>query len=181
MKSKRTVNGYTVVYKPDHPKSMKTKNWNGYVYEHIVVAEQKIDRNLVPGEEVHHLDLVRSNNDPRNLLILEKSQHTALHNWISRGAPMSKDIGEQGVNSVKAKVVDTRYCSRNGCGNVIHNPKAIFCSSECSSLNSRRVERPNCVKLDQELNSHSFSALSRKYGVSDNAIRKWSKQCKLPS
>ena len=35
------------------------------------------------------------------------------------------------------------------------------------------TERPEAVQLAQEILDLGFSAVGRKYGVSDNAIRKW--------
>jgi hypothetical protein len=40
----------------------------------------------------------------------------------------------------------------------------------------RRVERPPYDVLRQEIAATSYSAVGRKYGVSDNAIRKWLRQ-----
>jgi hypothetical protein len=39
----------------------------------------------------------------------------------------------------------------------------------------RKVERPSYEVLLEEIKSNSFLAMGRKYGVSDNAIRKWIK------
>ena len=72
MKNTRTLNGYVVVYAPNHPKAMQSHNWKGYVYEHILVAEEDYGRSLLDNEEVHHLDSNRSNNSPSNLIILSK-------------------------------------------------------------------------------------------------------------
>jgi transposase-like protein len=37
----------------------------------------------------------------------------------------------------------------------------------------RKVTRPSYEQLRTELESMSFVAVGRKYGVSDNAVRKW--------
>ena len=37
----------------------------------------------------------------------------------------------------------------------------------------REVERPSCEQLLFEIEESSYVAVGRKYGVSDNAIRKW--------
>ena len=37
----------------------------------------------------------------------------------------------------------------------------------------RRVERPPYEKLMGEIEAIGYSAVGRKYGVSDNAVRKW--------
>ena len=42
-------------------------------------------------------------------------------------------------------------------------------------IKNRRVERPLKEVLLQEVKEKGYSATGRKYGVSDNAIRKWLK------
>jgi hypothetical protein len=60
-----------------------------------------------------------------------------------------------------------------------------YCSSECGSRwdrrglgrpSLRRVERPPHDQLLREVNRLGYLAVGRKYGVSDNAIRKWLRQ-----
>jgi hypothetical protein len=61
-----------------------------------------------------------------------------------------------------------------------------YCSRECGSrwdrsgilrrvprFKSRRVVRPPYEQLLREIGETSYAAIGRKYGVSDNAIRKW--------
>lgn len=63
--------------------------------------------------------------------------------------------------------------------------KEILCESKrCVSCNGkiqRKAERPSKEVLYQEIKMTSFSAVGRKYGVSDNAIRKWCKAYGLPT
>lgn len=51
----------------------------GGIYEHILVAEHTLGRALVAGEEVHHKDHNRANNDPGNLLVGLRGDHKRLH------------------------------------------------------------------------------------------------------
>lgn len=51
---------------------------------------------------------------------------------------------------------------------------------KCSQINSRKVERPSREMLKSEIRSNSFLSLSKKYKVSDNAIKKWCKLYNLP-
>ena len=51
---------------------------------------------------------------------------------------------------------------------------------ECAVLLFRKVERPSREVLKEEIRNNSFLGLSKKYGVSDNAIRKWCKYYNLP-
>ena len=46
---------------------------------------------------------------------------------------------------------------------------------ECSSFKRRKVERPDVDTLIMEVKNTGYSATGRKYGVSDNTIRKWIK------
>ncbi len=78
-----------------------------------------------------------------------------------------------------------RTCPR--CGTVFA-PRHIrhrFCSQQCVGADNgdrlrgvahperRKVPRPSHDQLLEDLRSMSFVAVGRKYGVSDNAIRKW--------
>lgn len=51
----------------------------GSVGEHRLVAEAVIGRRLLRYEVVHHIDGDPGNNDPENLLVLERRLHKQLH------------------------------------------------------------------------------------------------------
>lgn len=171
----RYVNGYRLIHKPDHPNSMKSENWDGYVYEHIFVATNSLGRPLRENEVVHHLDGDRSNNRSENLLVLERSQHWRLHLWLEKGAPFEKSEGVKRVNSEKAKVEEPhKVCLI--CDVTLQGSMKKFCSPKCYNLSKRKVQRPSKEELLQEvLNRKSWTALGKKYGVSDNAVRGWVK------
>jgi hypothetical protein len=61
---RKKQSGYIMV-KPDfeHP---RCKSNEGYVFEHILVAEKTIGRFLKQGEEVHHKNGIRTDNRPEN-------------------------------------------------------------------------------------------------------------------
>ena len=169
----RNLNGYVVVYCPDHPRSMRNKNWDGWVYEHIMTAMKMLGRDLREDEEIHHLDFNRSNNDPSNLLVLPKSQHTKLHEWLKAGAPGYERPGENRVNSVKPKF--TRRCSQ--CSAVLFRDQELYCSEKCCRLSRRKVlHRPSLETLEQDIEQLGYLGTGRKYGVTDNCIRKWIRQ-----
>ena len=51
-----------------------------------------------------------------------------------------------------------------------------FCSQDCFKVSIRKVkERPTKEQLLEELKTTSYVRLGKKYGVSDNTIRKWLK------
>ena len=71
--------GYVMIRQPNHPRARK----NGYVLEHILVAEKMLGRPLTATEEVHHKDLNRANNEPSNLKIY--ANH--LEHWMDEHYP----------------------------------------------------------------------------------------------
>lgn len=161
MKSTRTVNGYTLVYEPDYASSMKGNNWDGYVYEHILIAEKKLGRVLREDECVHHLDFDRSNNHPINLLVLLKSEHLRLHEWLSKYDLVLK---KESTKNLTCKV----------CGDYITtNGSKYYCSIECSALEARRYERPSKEELHKLLWSKSTTQVASDIGCSDKCIQKW--------
>jgi hypothetical protein len=172
-KKVRILNGYRLVYLPNHLSAMTNKNWLGYVYEHIAVAEEYLGRKLRDEEVVHHLDLNKANNRIENLLVLERSQHMKLHAWLDSGALIQVTNEMNGVKSVKSKARKPTYCV---CGNTLQRKEKTYCSITCKTAESRKVIRPDVNQLANDLASMSWVQVGKKYGVSDNAIRKWAKQ-----
>lgn len=67
--------GYVHIKKPGHHRA----DLNGYVPEHILVAEEKTGRKIKKTEHVHHDNENRSDNSPENLIVMTVSEHRRLH------------------------------------------------------------------------------------------------------
>lgn len=52
--------------------------------EHILVAEAAAGRKLAPGEHVHHINCIRDDNRPENLVILAASDHSRAHGSLNQ-------------------------------------------------------------------------------------------------
>jgi len=92
----------------------------------------------------------------------------------------------------KNRIVPTpRPCPRCGVAFIPSRRRQKYCSRECGSRwernvpagpsslkgrprpGSRRVRRPPYAQLLKEIDEAGFAAVGRRYGVSDNAVRKW--------
>ena len=104
--------------------------------------------------QLHHIDGNHNNNNLENLQLLCPNCHSQTENYCG--------------NSNKS----TDYNTCKLCGEKIgRNSK--YCV-DCVHFLKRKVNRPTKEELieDKEI-LKSFVAIGKKYGVSDNAIRKW--------
>lgn len=171
---KRTFsNGYVIVHCPEHAKA----NNEGYVYEHILVAEKKIGRKLKKSEVVHHLDFNRANNKPGNLLVLLRSQHRVLHAWMEKGAPIAqhavslkKKVKPIVTGKVRVSSSSNVVCIR--CGqSLITQDSEKFCSAKCSSEAQRKVDI-TAKRMKKLMAKYPWTKIGKKLGVSDVGARK---------
>lgn len=66
--------GYLLEFAPGHPRAS-----HGRVLQHVLVAEAMLGRPLNSGEEVHHRNGRRDDNQPWNLEVLRKGEHQRRH------------------------------------------------------------------------------------------------------
>lgn len=88
---------------------------------------------------------------------------------------------DKSVKFLQEKLVncdEITYITCPVCHKVFHpkNSRQHFCSPECSHISQRRVKnRPPIEQVINEIKEHGYCWTGRKYGVSDNAIKKWIK------
>lgn len=170
--TKRKEKDYLRSYCPDHPRA----NNNGCVYTHILVAEEKLGRFLVNGECVHHVDRNRFNNSPDNLIVFKTvADHTAFHHGVE-----------------KVLDGDVWWCPTKGaepkdlCPICLTNYKYIDAEMCLDCRNKQRRETfgeyktPSREVFKREIRTMSFTEIGKKYGVTDNAVRKLCKFYNLP-
>jgi len=156
---------YIGIYMPTHHRAMS----NGIVYEHIIKAEEKLNRPLKDGETVHHINENKKDNQYKNLMVFRtNSDHRTYHTNKLFNLIENKD----GSYSCIPIIRYCEYCNKE----LINREKKVKCCSiECSNKLQRRVKRPSAEQLKQELIKTNFVQVGKKYGVSDTAIRKWCK------
>lgn len=157
-------NGYEVVYMPEHHRADST----GYVYEHIIIAEQKLGRLLKDEECVHHKNETRNDNRPENLIVFKtNADHISFH----KGCEIVQE-GDVYIALPHKKSI----CPL--CGGV-KDFSAKTCINCCNIL-KRKVELPSRDELKKMIFNNSFLQIGNEYNVSYNAVKKWCKKYNLP-
>ena len=79
---KRTnIHGYVLTNRPDNHRAWK----EGYVFEHIVIAEEVLGRELNDRECIHHINENKGDNRAENLFIFKTTgEHSAYHNRVAK-------------------------------------------------------------------------------------------------
>lgn len=89
------------------------------------------------------------------------------NNWQSfYNEEIAQELLEEKQNLRTNKV---KHCQR--CGKIIDR-QATYCV-DCFNLIQRKVDRPSREELKTMIRTMPFTHIAKKFGVSDNAIRKW--------
>ncbi len=110
---------------PPHPR----RNAKGLYPLHRVLVENKIGRLLESWEDVHHRDENKLNDDPNNLEVLTKSEHTKLH----RPA-----IEKEALVCACGNIFYLRPCERRLREK---RNKTLSCSRKCGTKYGRKLRR----------------------------------------
>lgn len=91
-------------------------------------------------------------------------------------------IRDKKTIEIIAKQKQGKYTHCSQCGEVLSSENTTGLCLSCYHKSTRKVvDRPEPIELAQEILSMGFCAVGRKYGVSDNAIRKWCKAYNMPT
>lgn len=120
-----------------------------------------------------HKNGVRNDNRLENLRVICPNCAATLDTHCGRaagGPPPLRNCARCG-EMFRAKYRKQRFCSRR-CGTRAaaggrHRQRGVPCPE------TRKVDRPPYEQLLEEIEATSYLAVGRRYGVSDNAVRKW--------
>lgn len=140
----KSTRGYIYIYRPKHPLA----NSDGHVLEHRLVAEETIGRFLTRKEQVHHINGIRDDNRPENLVVLTASAHAKEHGWNlgQYTTPEEKSTnGRKGASvrwGFEIGRTETRTCHRGGeTFDVLPSSKHVNCPEH------RNAKAPANLKL----------------------------------
>ena len=115
-----------------------------------------------------HVNGVATDNRLENLRVVCPNCAATLETHCGRNLRLiAERVCEECGASYRPRAVDQRYCSLY-CGQHHERPHMRVPRPE-----SRKVIRPTYEQLKHDLSHMSWLAVGRKYGVSDNAVRKW--------
>lgn len=122
--------------------------------------------------ELDHIDGDHYNNMLENLKILCPNCHakTPTYRGKNKKSKNSQTLKNKNQTEKIKKVYNCSSCKVE----LKRKSKTGLCFS-CHSKSQRKVERPSKEQLLQEVKESSYLAVGKKYGVSDNSIRKWLK------
>ena len=122
--------------------------------------------------ELNHINGDNTDHRLENLEILCPNCHSQTSTYRRRNL-VSKKSEVKLAEYLKYKDIPREQSVKNLCAVCMNETNNIYCSIECYRIHqAKRI--PNKIELMEMFNiEKSFSAVGRKYGVSDNAVRKW--------
>jgi hypothetical protein len=115
-----------------------------------------------------HINGVATDNRLENLRIVCPNCASTLDTHCGRNLRLIQDrVCEKCGAAYRPNHVEQRFCSIY-CGQHHERPETRVPRPE-----TRKVPRPTYQQLKEDLSHMSWLAVGRKYGVSDNAVRKW--------
>lgn len=117
---------------------------------------------------------------PKTILVCANC-HREIHSNLIDNDKLISSFNKERANYITKKIeeykVSKKYYCKN-CGKEISRG-ATYCT-DCYGLTQRKVIRPEREILKQEIRTMPMTQIGKKYGVSDNAVRKWCDQYGLP-
>jgi hypothetical protein len=175
--------------------SCPLSNSNGYVYYHRYVASNKIGRWLTSDEHVHHIDGNKTNNDPNNLMIVDKHEHPSIESYrIFGNIEMLHCIICGNIINIKSENFLCVQCFMKTnpeisgeykdyyfgkrcdiCNRLISNENSVGICDVCCRK-AKRLFDPNKEELELLVWQFPTTKVAEMFGVSDKAI---DKRCKI--
>jgi hypothetical protein len=135
-----------------------------------ICGQNEIWNNNKLGLELDHINGIHNDNRLENLRILCPNCHSQMPTQGVRNIHNGKIIN---IKVHKEKIIKNKIINICNCGKKIKNNSKTCVN--CYSLKQRKVNRPSFETLQEEVKTLGYTGTGRKYGVSDNTIRKWIK------
>jgi Zn finger protein HypA/HybF involved in hydrogenase expression len=120
--------------------------------------------------ELDHIDGDSINNTIENLRVLCPNCHAKTPTYRGKN---KRNKNSETIKTKKERIRTKKVYNCISCGVELSGKCKTDLCSKCYPKSQRKIERPSKEQLLNEIEETSYCAVGRKYGVSDNAIRKW--------
>lgn len=116
---------------------------------------------------------------PKTIMVCANC-HREIHAGLIDASILQSNFNKQKAEEISRQVEESKkgfhFCKV--CGKKVSS-KAFYCS-ECYGKTRREVERPSREQLKLDIRNLPMVQVGKKYGVTDNAVRKWCDSMNLP-
>ena len=91
--------GYILIYAPEHPCATKS----GWIPEHRLIMIHTLKRPLSKVEHVHHINGVKTDNRPDNLIVLSRRDHMLIHGTNPNARATKEQLSQAGHKSQEVR------------------------------------------------------------------------------
>lgn len=138
-------------------------------FHHINPLEKEFGLGAVRGSILSWAKIVE---EAKKCVLLCSNCHREIHAGII-DLPKELPVFSKEHEEYKSIREESKFNVCSVCGKK-KRKHLLSCSPECSAIKRRKIdERPSKEQLLDELKTTSYVQIGKKYGVSDNTIRKW--------
>lgn len=136
----KTENGDSIYHNKDGRLRVYVRETGKTISYPKYLMEKELERELLPDEHVHHMDLNPLNNDITNLRVMTNSEHAAQH--MRKYHDVTAICGWCGKEFMWTALQQQRFYSERRTGR--HHSEMPFCSRECSGRYGRQKQTNEC-------------------------------------
>lgn len=154
----------------------------GKYYLDFAIVDKKIDIEIDGSQ--HYTEKSISYDKIRDQYLINNGWVIYRISWLKLINDMYNELQEF-EKFILSDIISNRFYNRNEIIELKNNKKICDCGEiilkdsntcrKCYNKKQRKVERPSYEQLLNEINESNYVQVGKKYGVSDNTIRKWVK------
>jgi HNH endonuclease len=149
------------------------------IYIHREVAKDFLNRPLLPGEVVHHIDENKSNNQPENIIVFKTKADHARHHKLSAD---KQELFLLADGAYICRQKPSKRCSVCSIAFVPVRKSQKFCCHSCAAKSKQPIKNLNeVVDLHKAVWNKPVSQISKSMNISDRGLLKRCEKHNIPT